>query len=342
MSRPSPTEQQEAAVEWLLRLDDADETERRAFAAWLVADPRNREAWEQVLHAWQQTGVHFAAPDAAEAPSTTHNSTATSQEIHRPGKRPRRRHTRLMTGAGMAVAAAVALAVALPAVFLRMEADYRTGTGETREVALPDGSTLHLAPQSAVATDFSGTQRRIDLLRGATYLEVRSDAGRPFTVDADDVEVTVTGTRFGVRLSDRAIAVGVRSGHVRVRDTRNATPGVALGRGERLTVRRTDRAQQRTGVPPEAVGLWTDGRLYLDGATVGAAIDRLRPYLPGWTVLAASGLETRRITGTYDLTAPESALRAVVGPHSGTIHHVSPWLRLVTGPEDTATTGGEK
>ncbi|HWL00441.1 MAG TPA: FecR domain-containing protein, partial [Parapedobacter sp.] len=75
----------------------------------------------------------------------------------------------------------------------------RTPAGAVWEVQLPDGSKASLNAQSSLrfASDNFGDQRRVSL-GGEAYFEVAHDVGKPFVVEAGEVEVTVLGTDFMV------------------------------------------------------------------------------------------------------------------------------------------------
>jgi transmembrane sensor len=94
--------------------------------------------------------------------------------------RPRRRWI------GGSIAAALALTVlgALEDWPMLLRADYTTGVGERRSVALADGSHVTLDSGSAIAVDLSGARRHIRLLKGAALFTVAPDRAHPFTVEA--------------------------------------------------------------------------------------------------------------------------------------------------------------
>jgi transmembrane sensor len=235
------------------------------------------------------------------------------------------------------VAASLALAVA-PAVKVRLQADHRTGTGETRMVTLSDGSVVHLDAQSAVAVDFTPAGRKVRLLEGQAFFDVVGDAARPFTVTADEVAVTVIGTSFNVKLSDDAVSVSVRSGTVAVEIADGIADGIAhegrreparLMPGERLTLARVTGSVVRDAVAPDQISAWRGGRLVVDGATVAEVIDAVRRYHAGLILLRDTDLGARKVTGVFDLMDPVSALKAAVRPHGGRVGEPIPSMLVV-------------
>ncbi|HAE48209.1 MAG: hypothetical protein CMO30_05865 [Tistrella sp.] len=304
-----------AAADWLVRLEAApgDQALGRAFRAWCAADPAHAAAFAEVRRSW------LAVPEglAAMAPPPPRVVT----------RRPRR--GRWAAGlAGLAVAAGLAVML-LPGLALRMTADAATGVGELRLVTLADGSRMQLAPLSAADMQLDGSHRRVILRRGEAFFQVVADAGRPFVVRAGRVQVTVTGTGFEVDRDDDRVTVAVRSGTVRVEAP--AVPAVQLSPGETVEIPADGSAPIRGRIAPDAVALWQDGRLFVDGATVGEVVARLRAYTPGLIIVADDALAGRQVTGLYDLRDPQAALSALMRAHGGRIRRVGALLTILDG-----------
>src|SRR3546814_10209376 len=73
-------------------------------------------------------------------------------------------------------------------------------------------------------------QRRVELAEGEALFRVEHDAGRPFTVEAGNGRVTVTGTRFDVRRDADSTRVAVEQGSVKVQG-RDATQEIGRASG---------------------------------------------------------------------------------------------------------------
>lgn len=307
------------ALDWLLEIEaGAPAARRRAFEAWLAASETHRQAYARAARAWRVTGA-LAAPRGTAGPVDVDGARAAR-------RRPFRRWP---VAALAAVAAAILLALA-PMLRLAVLADHRTGTGEIRQVALPDGSTADLDAGSAIAVDYAATGRSVDLLDGRAYFAVTPDAARPFTVAAGGVTVTVTGTGFDVDLGEDAVSVTVASGTVAV--ALSAGAPVRLEPGDRLTVDRATGATARDRLPVRHVAAWRGGRLVVDGITLGRLVEELGRHHRGGIVLTDPDLARRRVTGVFDLGDPAAALRAAVAPHGGRIAEVTPFLLLVSSP----------
>ncbi|PRN03545.1 histidine kinase [Pseudomonas sp. LLC-1] len=309
----------EQALDWLLRLQQSphDHQLRDEFEQWCASDAANAQAYFKAERVWQLTGQL--------APTTT-ELWPKAEVLPLPVKRQSRRRWWL----GAAVAACLLVAVA-PSLSLRLQADYRTAQGETRDVTLADGSVVQMDSDTAIAVDYSGDHRDVKLLAGQAFFEVMPDKAKPFHVRADDVKVTVTGTAFNVELRPGRVGVDVQHGSVRVEDTSDAQLlAGALTAGQRLRYAE-GRVQLQAFVPSQAAA-WRQGQLIADDQTVAELVQALAPYMPGKVMLRDDALGAKRVTGVYDLRRPEAALRAVIRPHGGEVRSYGPWLLVLSKP----------
>ena len=302
----------EEALDWLLRLQAAptDVALIRERDAWIAASPAHADAYRRAEKVWRLTG------DVAPA---------TRWASPRPAWRGR------AMGLAVGLLAACLVLFLAPAAMLRLEADHRTVTGEIRTVSLADGSRIDLDTASAVAVDYRAGERAVQLLAGRAFFEVAADQ-RPFTVQAGDVTVTVTGTGFDLRRDDHRVAVAVQHGGVTVAGGGGSGAPVRLGLGDRLSIDTARGISTRGRVVPSQIAAWRQGRLIADGATVAEVVAELGRYHAGFVFLTDPALGTRRVTGIYDLRDPAAALRALVQPHGGQVREVTPYLLLVERP----------
>lgn len=306
----------EQALDWLLRLQQAphDPQLRDEFEQWCARDAANAVAYCKAEKLWQLSGQL--------APTTTeHWPKAPLLQL------PVRRRRWWL---GAAVAACLLVAVA-PSLSLRLQADYRTAQGETRDITLADGSVVQMDSDTAIAVDYSGNHRDVKLLAGQAFFEVKPDKTKPFHVRAEAVKVTVTGTAFNVELRPGRVGVDVQHGSVRVEDVVDAhVLSDALTAGERL--RYVDGIVQVKTFAPSQAAAWRQGQLIADDQRVAELVQALARYLPGKVVLRDEALGDKRVTGVYDLRKPEAALRAVLRPHGGEVRSYGPWLLVLGKP----------
>lgn len=325
--KPSTTSEKanQEALHWLIALqeDPDDDALLARFQAWLRSCKENEQAWGEAQRVWNVLG-EVGDATAGVRPEPGH---AGSQARQRRGWRLRPRHL----VSAVAGAAAICLAVVFqPAVSIWLAADYSTSTAEVREIRLEDGSTVHLAADSALAVAFEPGMRRVRLLSGEAYFEVQPDAKRPFRVGTGDVDTTVLGTAFGVRMMAGGVAVAVNHGRVGV-----AYPQAGQGLDEPLEAGDWvhvdwDGKIERGNDDPELVGSWRTGLLVVKDRPVADVVDEIRRYYRGMILLADGNLAEQRVTGVYDLRQPVEAIRALAQVHGANTHQIGTRLVVVS------------
>ncbi len=237
----------EQALRWAVSTGDPAFEEWEAFTAWLERDPAHGEAYDTVLAAvadGAETFAHRPAPMPAAEPAANDDETPSRAGI--------------WTRRWFAPALAACLAtIAFVWVWQTPGADriYSTAPGETRQVALGDGSTIRLAGGSRliVAADDARSAR---LERGRALLHIRHDESDPFRLVAGRDTLVDAGTVFDVRLDATGLEVAVGEGAVLVNP---AAQRLRLDAGERLV--RRENTYIVSPVAPAEVGEWSEGRV---------------------------------------------------------------------------------
>lgn len=309
------------AGDWLIELLEhpQDAGLRQRHDAWLAADPANAADWAEIQHTFEL--LRRTTPALGDRWSPAADSRAA-----RAGSGRRRR----VAGAIALALAACLAAVALPGVLVRLSADAVTGTAETSRMLLADGSIVRLAPDSALAVEIAGGERRVRLLRGTAFFEVHPDPDRPFRVATESLEATVLGTAFEVATADRSTRVAVQEGSVRV-DGPALLPPVTERLGAGDTLRVSTGGVVRGRLPADQVAAWRDGLLLANDRSVAEVVDDLRPYFDGLLVLRGDRLAAQPLTGVYRLADPAAALEAIAAAQGAAVYRISPWLLVVAG-----------
>lgn len=308
------------AAAWLVQL--ADEPDNAAlqldFMDWLGTSSAHLEAWEET----ERVSRLMTAAGSVVRPRPI-----TASIWARAGRFRRLSPAKALASA--ALAACLAWAV-VPDLALHLQSDEITRTGELRVVELDDGSTAFLAPDTAIAFDDSAKSRSLELLRGEAWFDVAHDKSRPFTVAAGESTVTVLGTAFSVRQIDSGAEVAVQRGRVAVMPPRGVEPArIELTAGQSVSVGSAGEAA-RGEIRPDHVASWREGVAIVNDQPIGNVIDLLRPWYEGYILARGPGLETRHVSGLYDLRDPDRALEALARVQNVTVTRVSPWLRIVT------------
>ena len=278
---------EEQAIDWHVRQRDMSAAEWDAFATWLEDSPANARAYDAVAMA----DALLVAPVAEPKPVMTETPVAANDN---------RGWGRWWLMGG--VAAAVAL-IAGPAL-MQTRPDIRveqTRPGETRAIALNDGTQVELAGGSRLRLDRNDT-RVATLESGQALFRVRHDASAPFELRSGDVAIRDVGTVFDVRREGARLDVTVAEGAVALAPRGQAVQ-LTAGQGARL-----DEAQgslRRVQVDPAMVGGWRRGLLDLDGETVDAIAARLQSAY-GMRIAVEGPLAKRSVTGLVRVTGDAS------------------------------------
>lgn len=270
----------EAAVSWFVRLRDADadsgphtgatDGDWLAFETWLRASPANAEAYERLEHLW------LDLEDLAL--------------VQKPAALPRRRRSarhplarRAWIGAGVALAAGLA-ALAVGSAFWPQAVSptqtYRAAPGQTRRVALADGSRIVMNAASEISVRLGDHSREIRMAEGEAVFDVAHDAARPFLIAVGDRQVRVVGTEFNLRRRAGRLGLTVRRGLVEVRpaDSPNAAP-TRVAVGQELVHAEGEAGQLLRVSDPDAAFAWTSGQLvYRDQPLSEVAADLTRRF----------------------------------------------------------------
>ena len=287
------------AVAWVIRLHNSRITqeERRAFEAWQAQSPQHALIYRTVSRVWDSPELTAAAAVMAGASPSWLESKPTFS-LRWP----------------VLTAACLVFVVLLAEHFdisIRWQANYHTGLGERRTVGLPDRSIATLNTQTAIALSYDGTARRIRLLKGEMFLNVRHDAERPFFVESADTAVRAVGTAFVVRAESNSEHITVLEGTVEVRSKAQAVSPVAVTAGSQIQMEHGHMGRPHSVNVP-AVSAWLQGRLIVNGVPFAQVLEELQRYHSGTIVLLNQRIGKTNVTGTYNVDDPVAALDLLV------------------------------
>lgn len=301
----SEAELREEARTWFVRQrQPMSAAEMAAFRAWIEADPAHDRAFCRIEEIWRATegpAQRLAARDS-DALSVYLNA------LDRAKARPRTSRALVVASLLLLLAVAGAAWIDRPNLVQDMMADHVTGRGERRALVLSDGSRVLLDADSALNERFSGTERRVVLLRGMASFDI-APGTRPFVAAAADGEIHDIGTRFDVGLVDEGALVTLESGKVAV-----STPGagrpVTLEPGERL------RFGRHGAGPVEKVALadalaWRGGRYVFYREHLSDVVAEVARYRRGRIVVLGGDLGDRLVTGSFPLSDTDAALSSL-------------------------------
>ncbi len=305
----------DAAIDWYVRMhsDGVTKSTQRAHAAWLTADPDNAWAYESVVASMQ-------ALDGVD--DWMHEELG---ELNLRAVARHRSHMRRWT-ASLASAAALFLAVIY---WFTVDAPihYETVKAEQREVALEDGSRIHLNTATAVSVHYTEGMREVVILQGEGLFDVNPDE-RPFVVRAADTNVIAVGTQFRVYLDGGDVIVTVLEGTVAVAavDVSETeivqmplskvdgnrivkTPGsVLLHADQQTTVGAGGALSATKTVNADKVTAWREGKLVFVETPLRQVVREISRYTPG-EIVVADDVPDHPVTALLQIRSPEAMLR---------------------------------
>ncbi|KIY42001.1 iron dicitrate transport regulator FecR [Pseudomonas sp. 10-1B] len=293
---PSP-DVRRAAQAWVVRLTSGNVQpgDVEAARAWCALAPEHQQAFVEARRVWALSGQLQA---------------------------PAHRHAPVRQWA-LASAAVLVLGVGLALAWHgQWGADYRTGVGERRVVALADGSRISLDAESAVDVEVSAQARRITLRKGEAVFDVAHDPARPFTVQAGEVRATALGTVYAVSREGSAVDVIVKRGRVAVSD---ASDRVELVAGEAVG-QQAGRLGSKHGLDVDSALAWQQGRLVFEQAPLAQVLKALERYRPGWLVIGDEQLRGLKVSGTFQLDRLDEGLATLEQAFALNIRRYSDYL----------------
>ncbi|ALS60632.1 FecR family protein [Pandoraea norimbergensis] len=295
------------AMTWVRRMAAGEMThaDGDALREWARRDPSHAQAladarrqWQHLTQAAQQTAsasCTAAAKPAAPAPKPK----ATR------GFDPRRRWWLAGTAGAFATVAGVAV-IGAPLGLLpgttALRADYRTGTGEQRTIALAGNVSVEMNTRTSMALS-AGSTPGIDLLGGEAAVDT-TRASAPFEIVAGAGRTIARSARVEVRNVAQKVCVTCIEG---VADVVHTAGRVQLRARQQLVY--DERAlQSLVNVGDNDMPAWRDGYLRFAEVPLGEVIDEINRYRPGKVVLMNDKVAARPVTGRFAIRSLDVAL----------------------------------
>jgi len=326
--------QRKELVDWFMRRHGSQWTAKNelAFQQW-VAAPGNRDAYAQWQADWELIdAMPRESADQLRAMVTADRKA--EQAAPRPAKHSPERRRALAAGFALATVAGLGVTGGwlgwqhLQAQPLYEQA-FSTRKGQQSEVKLPDGSTLRLDTATSLKVMFFRHRREVQLAEGQAVFAVTSDARKPFRVRAGDVQVTVVGTKFSVRLTPgvpgrAGVEVTVEEGRVHVVRAKAAqelegaasrvTPLQAfdLTAGQNLVFGTDGLPPELSTMPAGGFATWRSAQLSFSDVPLKVALAEMERYADLGISSVEPAAASLRLTGTFD-PRDAAAVRRVLG-----------------------------
>lgn len=280
---------QREAQAWVVRLgsQQATEDDALAFRRWCAQSRAHADAFVRAREVWQ-----------AMAPAALRVRQQEEREARR--RMPVAGRRALLGGA---VAASVAyLAVSPPlglwASVTEWGADYRTATGEQREVAMADGAVLQMNTQTRVNLQRGAEGgESIELLAGEAEVATQASAVARVTVAAAGGTVSAVRARFNIRNLDGEVCVTCLAGQVEV--SRGAQQ-VRLDEGRQLRYGAAGLGAV-AAVDTGPVSAWRRRQLVFNQVPLSEVVAEVNRYRHGRLVLTSEALGRSKVQASFSI-----------------------------------------
>ncbi|MDR1676470.1 MAG: FecR domain-containing protein [Tannerella sp.] len=262
-------------------LDELNATEKAAFMKRLASDGELKAQFVEVKNILALTAL---------SDQVTYDPEESQKAYRRFMRRIMMRKIRRMTVRTVAcVAAVAALVVAthrltVEQMHRRMEAEIITNTlsvpaGQRVQVTLQDGTRVWLNAQTRLTypSRFANRERRVTV-EGEAFFEVEKDAGRPFIVTSQGVEMEVLGTSFNVNSNpeEQTLQTSLMEGSLKVCFPEAKLKSIVLKPNEQVSVRGKRMSVEKIRHPD--CFLWKDGIYSFHNELLADVLKKLEVY----------------------------------------------------------------
>lgn len=300
MDTPGAASTAEAAMQsargeargWLRRLHGGEATsdDVAALEHWRAQSPAHARAFAEESLFWSVLGdaARQAERDRAAQPVRA--------------RLPASRRDFLIGGTALAASAA-AIAVISPPLGLwpsaaEWSADYRTATGERRQLDLLPELSLELNTRTSLDIRQRGeTGAVLELVSGEAAIVNRGGSTANVTVVAGAGRINGRGAAFNIRKTGTDVRVTCTSGRVDV-DCHQRTRSLAAG--QQFAYGASDSGDV-VAADAEIVTAWQRGMLMFRRAPLSEVIEEVNRYRSGRVVLVDSALAQRQIMANFRL-----------------------------------------
>ena len=273
------------AARWYARVHapDCSDAERSACLAWRQLSTGHDQAFLQTEQvATRVTEGLLTDPRLRAMAATALGNSALGKSLDLPVEAERANVSCWRVAAALVVSVGLGL---LATVQLTKHhagdsiASYNNTTNGQQQIALADGSIVHLDVGSRLTAKMDAAGRHVELLAGRAYFEVVHDSARPFSVDAGTVRTTDLGTRFQISLAPKLVSVTLAEGAVAISARAESSDwSETLMPGEQLKISTATGVKEKLNVDTTALTSWSHGRLIFKDSPLTEVLDELNRY----------------------------------------------------------------
>jgi transmembrane sensor len=185
-----------------------------------------------------------------------------------------------------------------------LRADYRTGTGEQRRLALTNDVSLLLNTQTSIDVRFAS----IELISGEAAITANASAASPFLVVAAAGRATAVSARFDIRRDGARVRVTSHDGDVEVGQ---ANRSVTVPSGHQVTYD-NDNLGAVSPVELAVATAWQQGMLIFRHEPLRRVVDEVNRYRRGRIIVLDDTLGNRDVVANFHLDRIDEVVEHVV------------------------------
>jgi transmembrane sensor len=320
------------ALGWVQLLTSGEVTveDGEALAAWRHRSPAHEQAFVEASRMWK------AFRPAGKLLRAGGEASAGLVHLHRAQQRPAVSRRLVLGGGGLAAASVAVYTVLRPPFHLwpsldELRADYRTGTGEQRELALTHGLTVRLNTQTSLAVEaIKGPTDQLILIAGEASFTSAPAAGRPLIVTAGEGRIVARAAQFDIRcLGDSAkqpVRVTCAEGDVQI-EHRSQTTSLTAGQQVQYGI---DGMGPVAAANVEAASAWQRGVLIFRSTPLSTVIDEVNRYRPGKVILLNEALARTPVSGRFPIDRMDEILGQIETTFGARFHSLPGGIVLLT------------
>ncbi len=186
-----------------------------------------------------------------------------------------------------------------------LRADYRTATGERRQLTVASGFTIEMNTRTSLVSRASeGTAHALELLSGEVAVSMQDDASKPLVIIAAEGQIRGDRAGFDVRKDTASVCVTCSKGAVEVR---HRAAVITLRQGQQVAY--DDQGLGVVAVVDVAViTSWQRGLLIFRSVPLAQVVDEVNRYRPGRIIILNPALGRRRIVAGFRLDRIDEVL----------------------------------
>lgn len=305
------------ARRWVRQLVSGEATtvDAEALRRWRKQSVAHDAAFSEEVRVWQHLG------EGGRAFVTMHGNPVWPGRTV--GSTTRRA---LLVGGGALAASVAATAVVKPPLDLwpsleELRADYRTSTGEQRQVSIAD-VTVQLNTQTAITVNGdTNSGPGVRLISGQASFAMPERTSRALTVLAANGRIVAERARFDVRCLAEQTSVTCVAGVVEVTAGERST---TVGQGQQIVYDGNGLRAAAAADLTEATS-WQDGFIVFRGTALSDAVAEINRYRPGRVMVLNAALGQKTISGRFRTERMDDVLS---------------WIARATGANQRTLPGG--